>query len=165
MPARVAALIDERRRLERELADARRNLAMGGSARGDDDGVRRVGDIRLLARADSGIEIEDLRRPGRWPARSRSAAGVVAIVGVTQEGKAGLVVGVTADLVTRFSAVDLVRRRRRGSWRQGRRRPPRHGAGGRAGRRQGGSRARRHCDGNRRPDQPPRPDVVETEGV
>ena len=109
MPARVAALIDERRRLERELADARRNLAMGGSARGDDDGVRRVGDIRLLARAVSGIEIKDLRSLAD-DGKKQVGSGVVAIVGVTQEGKAGLVVGVTADLVTRFSAVDLVRR-------------------------------------------------------
>jgi alanyl-tRNA synthetase len=35
--------------------------------------------------------------------------GVVAIVGVTEDGKAGVVVGVTPDLVARYSAVDLVR--------------------------------------------------------
>jgi alanyl-tRNA synthetase len=109
MPARVAALLDERRRLERELADARRKLAMGGNARGADDGVRNVGDIRLLARAVSGIEIKDLKSLAD-DGKKQLGSGVVAIVGVTQEGKAGLVVGVTADLVARFSAVDLVRR-------------------------------------------------------
>ena len=109
VPARVAALLDERRRLERELADARRKLAMGGNAAGAEDGVRKVGDIRLLARAVSGIEIKDLKSLAD-DGKKQVGSGIVAIVGVTQEGKAGIVVGVTADLVTRFNAVDLVRR-------------------------------------------------------
>ena len=84
-------------------------------------------------------------------ARSRLGSGVVAIVGVTEDGKAGVVVGVTADLTSRFNAVDLVRDGLRSARRQGRRRPARHGAGRRARWRQGGRRAvgDRKSDGRR----------------
>ena len=116
MPERIAALMDERKRLERDLADTRRKLAMGGgagaggtSAGSAGDGVRQIGDVKLLARAVSGIEIKDLKSLAD-DGKKQVGSGVVAIVGVTEDGKAGLVVGVTADLVGRFSAVDLVRR-------------------------------------------------------
>jgi alanyl-tRNA synthetase len=108
VPDRIAALIEDRKRLERELSDARRKLAMGGGARAD-GGVRQVGDIKLFARAVSGIEIKDLKSLAD-DGKKEVGSGVVAIVGVTEEGKAGIVVGVTADLVQRFNAVDLVRR-------------------------------------------------------
>jgi alanyl-tRNA synthetase len=110
MPARIAALLEERRRLERELSDAKKRLAMGGGkAPGGDDGVRSIGDIKLLARAVSGIDLKDLRSladEGKKQVRS----GVVAIVGTTDDGKAGIVVGVTPDLTGRFNAVDLVKK-------------------------------------------------------
>src|SRR5262249_48657425 len=62
MPARVAALLDDRKKLERELSDAKRKLAMGGgAASGGEDGVRSIGNIKLLARAVSGIDLKDLR--------------------------------------------------------------------------------------------------------
>jgi alanyl-tRNA synthetase len=110
MPRRLAAVLDERRRLERELAEARKKLAMGGGARAEDaDGVRLVGDVKLLARAVEGIDLKDLRSLAD-EGKKRLGSGVVAIVGVTGEGKAGVVVGVTADLTSRFSAVDLVRK-------------------------------------------------------
>jgi alanyl-tRNA synthetase len=109
VPERVAALLDDRKRLERELSDARRKLAMGGGARSGEDGVRQVGDIKLLARTVSGIEIKDLKSLAD-DGKKQVGSGVVAIVGVTGEGKAGLVVGVTPDLIARFNAVELVRR-------------------------------------------------------
>jgi alanyl-tRNA synthetase len=110
VPARIAVLFDERKRLERELADARRKLAMGGGAKAEAaDGVRVVGDVKLLARAVNGIEIKDLKSLAD-EGKKQVGSGVVAIVGVTGEGKAGIVVGVTADLTGRFDAVDLVRR-------------------------------------------------------
>jgi alanyl-tRNA synthetase len=110
MPERIAVLLDERKRLERDVSEARRKLAMGGgSARSGDDGVRQVGDVKLLARAVSGIEVKDLKSLAD-DGKKQVGSGVVAIVGVTGDGKAGLVVGVTADLVARFNAVDLVRR-------------------------------------------------------
>ena len=107
---RAAALLDERKRLERELSDAKRKLAMGGGAgAGSDDGLRMVGDVKLLARAVSGIDIKDLKSLAD-EGKKQVGSGVVVFVGVTDEGKAGIVVGVTADLVPRFSAVDLVRK-------------------------------------------------------
>jgi alanyl-tRNA synthetase len=110
MPARVGSLLDERKRLERDLADARRKLAMGGGARADAaDGTRVIGDVKLIARTVQGIDLKDLRSLAD-EGKKQVGSGVVAIVGVTDEGKAGVVVGVTPDLTSRFSAVDLVRK-------------------------------------------------------
>jgi alanyl-tRNA synthetase len=108
---RLAQLVDDRRRLERELSDAKKRLAMGGGgkASGDADGPRMVGDVKLLARAVEGIDLKDLRSLAD-EGKKQVGSGVVAIVGVTEDGKAGVVVGVTADLTARFSAVDLVRK-------------------------------------------------------
>jgi alanyl-tRNA synthetase len=109
MPGRVATLLDERKRLERELSDTKKKLAMGGGGSAGADGVRTVGDIKLMARAVEGIELKDLRSLAD-EGKKKVGSGVVAIVGVTGDGKAGIVVGVTNDLVARFSAVDLVRK-------------------------------------------------------
>ena len=109
VPQRLAQVLEERRRLERELSEAKKKLAMGGGAAQDADGVRLVGDVKLLARAVEGIDLKDLRSLAD-EGKKRLGSGVVAIVGVTEEGKAGVVVGVTADLTARFSAIDLVRK-------------------------------------------------------
>jgi alanyl-tRNA synthetase len=113
LPARVTQVLDERKRLERELSDAKKKLAMGGGARSGGqadaaDGVRTIGDVKLLARAVEGIDLKDLRSLAD-EGKKQLGSGVVAIVGVTEDGKAGVVVGVTSDLTARFSAVDLVR--------------------------------------------------------
>jgi alanyl-tRNA synthetase len=107
--ARAAALVAERKRLERELSEAKKKLAMGGGGSDSADGVRTVGDIRLMARSVAGIELKDLRGLAD-EGKKKVGSGVVAIVGVTGEGKAGLVVGVTHDLTGRFNAVDLARK-------------------------------------------------------
>ena len=110
LPARLTVLLDERKKLERDLADARKKLAMGGGARSDAaDGMRVVGDVKLLARAVEGIELKDLKSLVD-EGKKQIGSGVVAIVGTTDEGKAGVVVGVTADLTSRFNTVDLVRK-------------------------------------------------------
>jgi alanyl-tRNA synthetase len=111
MPARLAALIDERRKLERELTDAKKKLAMGGGAKAgaEANGVQMVGDVKLMARAVSGIDIKDLKSLAD-EGKKQLGSGVVALVGVTDEGKAGIVVGVTNDLTARFNAVDLVKK-------------------------------------------------------
>jgi alanyl-tRNA synthetase len=109
-PARVAALLDERKRLERELSEAKKKLAMGGGGKAEGaDGMRAVGDIKLMARTVEGIDLKDLRSLAD-EGKKAVGSGVVAIVGVTEDGKAGIVVGVTNDLVARFNAVDLVRK-------------------------------------------------------
>jgi alanyl-tRNA synthetase len=111
LPTRIGALLDERKKLERDLADARKKLAMGGGAQasGGDNGVRSVGNIKFLARAVSGIDIKDLKSLAD-EGKKQLGSGVVALVGVTDEGKAGIVVGVTNDLTARFNAVDLVKK-------------------------------------------------------
>ena len=85
MPARIAALLDERKKLERELADARKKLAMGGGAKARRRGIRRaqVGDVKLLARAVSGIELKDLRSLAD-EGKKQVGSGVVAIVGLSR---------------------------------------------------------------------------------
>jgi alanyl-tRNA synthetase len=108
-PQRITALLDEKKRLERDLADARKKLAMGGGGSAAADGVRTVGDVKLLARAVDGIDLKDLRSLAD-EGKKQVGSGIVAIVGRSDDGKAGIVVGVTADLTGRFSAVDLVRK-------------------------------------------------------
>ncbi|KWT64581.1 Alanyl-tRNA synthetase [Hyphomicrobium sulfonivorans] len=108
---RVKALVDERKQLERQLAEAKKQLALsggGGGAQGAGDAVREVGKVKLLARTVQGLNPKDLR--GLIDeGKKQVGSGVVAIVGVTEDGKAGLAVGVTADLTASLSAVDLVK--------------------------------------------------------
>ncbi len=82
---------------------------MGGGNGADGGGVREVGTVKFLGRAVSGLAPKDLKGLADQGKRT-VGSGVVAIVGVSDDGKAGLVVGVTDDLTDRFSAVDLVRR-------------------------------------------------------
>ena len=111
LPARIASLLDERKKLERELSDAKKKLAMGGGggAANAADGVRQVNGIKLIARSVSGIELKDLRSLAD-EGKKQVGSGVVAIVGLSDDGKAGIVVGVTNDLTARFNAVDLVKK-------------------------------------------------------
>src|SRR5215468_5187867 len=111
VPARIAALMEGNKKLERELSDARKKLAMGGGAAANGAsaaGVREVGNVKLMARAVEGIEMKDLKSLAD-DGKKQLGSGVVAIVGVTEDGKAGVVVGVTPDLTSRFNAVNLVR--------------------------------------------------------
>jgi alanyl-tRNA synthetase len=111
VPARIGALLDERKKLERDLSDAKKKLAMGGGGRtaGEASDVRQVHGVKLLARAVSGIELKDLRSLADEGKR-QLGSGVVVIVATAEDGKAGIVVGVTDDLTKRFNAVDLVKK-------------------------------------------------------
>jgi alanyl-tRNA synthetase len=115
MPARIASLLEERKKLERDLSDAKKKIAMGAgsagisSAKADGAGLRTIGDFKLFARVVSGIDLKDLRSLAD-EGKKQVGSGVVAIVGTTGDGKAGVVVGVTQDLTSRFNAVDLVRK-------------------------------------------------------
>jgi alanyl-tRNA synthetase len=113
---RVRALLDERKQLERQLAEAKRQMALGGGgalAAGNGHGtagpaIRAVGDVKLLARTVVGLNPKDLR--GLIDdGKKQIGSGVVAIIGVSEDGKAGLAVGVTDDLIKRINAVDLVK--------------------------------------------------------
>ena len=108
---RVKALMDERKTLEKQLADAKRQLALGGgggNGAAAAEAVREVGKVKLLARTVEGLNPKDLRGLVD-DGKKQVGSGIVAIVGVTEDGKAGLAVGVTADLTGSYSAVDLVK--------------------------------------------------------
>jgi alanyl-tRNA synthetase len=103
---RVATLVEERRKLERELSEVRRKLAMGGGSAADE--VVEIAGVKFLGRVAEGVSPKDLKSLVD-EGKAKLGSGVVALVGVGEDGKAGVVVGVTADLTARFSAVDLVR--------------------------------------------------------
>ena len=103
---RVAALLDERKRLERELAGLRRKLATGGGAAGQPE-AREVGGIKYMPRVVEDLPPKDLKSMAD-ELKKQVGTGVVTVVSIA-DGKASLVVGVTDDLTARVSAVDLVR--------------------------------------------------------
>jgi alanyl-tRNA synthetase len=108
VPARVAALVEERRRLERELAEAKKALALGGGSRTEAAGPEQVGGHGFIGQVLDGLDPKALRGLVD-DAKKRVGSGVAAIV-ATNEGRATVAVGVTDDLTPRLSAVDLVRR-------------------------------------------------------
>ena len=104
VPARVAALNDERRKLDRELGEARRQLATGGDGGGE---IKQVAGIKLAARKLEGVPAKELRSVADG-LKKQIGSGIVVLVAI-DEGKASLVVGVTDDLTEANNAVDLVR--------------------------------------------------------
>ena len=106
--ARVSALMDERKKLERDLNEARKKLALGGGSGGADNAVKSFGDIKLMAKTVTGVAPKDLRGLVD-DGKNQIGSGIVAIIAVSDEGKAGIVVGVTKDLTDDHSAVDLVK--------------------------------------------------------
>ncbi|MCL5775563.1 alanine--tRNA ligase [Limibaculum sp. FT325] len=103
---RVRALIDERRAMEAEIAALKRRIALGGGGAAGPE-AREVGGVRFLGQVLSGINPKDLR--GLIDEhKSRLGSGVVVLVADT-DGKAAVAAGVTEDLTSRVSAVDLVR--------------------------------------------------------
>ncbi len=108
---RVKALMDEKKQLEKQLSDAKKQAALGGGSSGGaaaGDAIRTVGDVKLFARSVQGLNPKDLRSLVD-DGKKQVVSGVVAIVGVTEDAKAGLAVGVTDDLVKTWSAVELVK--------------------------------------------------------
>jgi alanyl-tRNA synthetase len=107
LPVRITALVEERRKLERELAEAKRMLALGGGAKSESAPHKEIGGVKTVLRAVENVSPKDLKSLAD-DAKARLGSGVVAFVTVA-DGKASLVVGVTPDLTGRISAVDLVR--------------------------------------------------------
>ncbi len=102
---RLAHILEERRKLERDLAEARKQLTMGGAAPA---AIEEIGGVKFLGKEVSGVEMKDLKSLADEGKQSLGS-GVVAIVGVDGDGKAGVVVGITEDLIRRFDAVALAR--------------------------------------------------------
>jgi alanyl-tRNA synthetase len=116
VPERVRILLEEKRQLERQLADAKRAAALGGSTTGSGaagngtagGGVKEIGGVKLMARTLRGVSAKDLRGVID-DGKKQLGSGVVAIVGIGEDGKASIAVGVTSDLASKLSAVDLVK--------------------------------------------------------
>ena len=108
VPARIASLVEERRKLERELADARKALAMGGgAARSDAAAPENVNGHKFLGQVVEGFDPKGLRAAVD-EMKKRLGSGVGALVAVN-EGRASVAVGVTDDLAGQVSAVELVK--------------------------------------------------------
>jgi alanyl-tRNA synthetase len=106
LPARLQTLIEERKRLERELSEAQRLIAMGGGA-AQQSAVKEVGGVKFAGRAVDNLPAKELKSLADDMKRE-IGSGVVVLV-ASADGKASIVVGVTDDLTKRFNAVDLVR--------------------------------------------------------
>ncbi|HEX8388133.1 MAG TPA: alanine--tRNA ligase [Sphingomonas sp.] len=107
VPARVLALVEERRRLERELADAKRALALGGGS-GEAAGPEQVNGVGFIGQVLDGFDSKALRGAVD-DAKKRLGSGVAVLV-ATNEGRGSVAVGVTDDLTGSLNAVDLLRR-------------------------------------------------------
>jgi alanyl-tRNA synthetase len=106
LPGRLAALLEERKKLERELSEARRAAATGGGG-AQKAAAKDVGGVKFAGRAIDGVPAKELKSLAD-DLKREVGSGIVALV-ASAEGKASIVVGVTDDLTNRFSAVDLVR--------------------------------------------------------
>jgi alanyl-tRNA synthetase len=109
LASRVTQLAEERRKLERELADAKKALALAGPAKsGGDDEAKTIAGVKAILRAVEGVAAKDLKGLAD-DAKASIGSGVVAFAALSEDGKASLVVGVTDDLKGKISAVDLVK--------------------------------------------------------
>ena len=107
LAGRVAQLAEERRRLERELAEAKKQLALAGPAQSGGETSETVAGLKIVLKLVEGVSPKDLKSLADG-AKGQIGSGVVAFVAAA-DGKASSVVGVTDDLTGRISAVDLVR--------------------------------------------------------
>lgn len=107
-PARVEALVEERKKLERELTEARKKLALGGGGSGGGAEAKSVSGLSFLGQVVQGVAARDLKGLVD-DAKKNLGSGVVAMIAVDESGKAAAVVGVTDDLTSRADAVALVR--------------------------------------------------------
>jgi alanyl-tRNA synthetase len=105
LPGRLLSLIEERKRLDRELSETRRQMASGGGA--ERSAAKDLGGVKFARRAIENLPAKELKSLADDMKRE-IGSGVVALVG-SADGKVSIVVGVTADLTPRFNAVDLVR--------------------------------------------------------
>jgi alanyl-tRNA synthetase len=108
VPARVAALVEDRRRLERELAEAKKALALGGGGGAAPAGPEQVNGVNFVGQVVDGLDPKGLRGAVD-ETKARIGSGVAVLVAVN-DGRASIAVGVTDDLTGRFNAVDLLRK-------------------------------------------------------
>ena len=106
VPARVEALSTERRALEKQVADLKKQLALGGGGSAN-AAPEEINGVKLIARVLDGVDGKGLRGVAE-DFRKQVGSGVVALIGVT-EGKAAVTVAATSDMVGKVNAADLAR--------------------------------------------------------
>src|SRR5579859_2099515 len=107
VPARVATLEAQRRQLEKELAEAKRQLAMGAGSASGALGPEEIAGVQVLARVMEGVGGKDLR-PIAEEFKKQLPDAVIALIG-SAEGKAAVTVAVTGTAQARFNAVELTK--------------------------------------------------------
>ena len=107
VPARIAALVEQSRKLERELAEVKKALALGGGSAAQPAGPEKIGNIDFLGQVIEGLDPKELRGIVDQN-KATLGSGVSAVLAVV-DGRASIAVGVTDDLKGQISAVDLVR--------------------------------------------------------
>ena len=107
---RVKVLVEERKQLERQLTEARKQIALGGGGGGKDAGppVVEIAGRKFMKLSVSGVDMKDLKAMAD-DGRAKLGSGIVAIANNSADGKLGIVVAVTMDLAGKVNAVDLVR--------------------------------------------------------
>lgn len=106
VPVRVQSLLDERKKMEREIADLRKKLASGGGGGGGTE-TKDVNGVTFAPKLLDGVPGKELKGLAD-DIKAQVKSGVVALVSVA-DGKVSLVVGVTDDLTDKIDAVALVR--------------------------------------------------------
>ena len=106
LPGRIESLLDERRKMEKEITELRRQMATGGGG-GSASDIKEISGIKFAGKTLDGVPAKDLKSLAD-DLKGQVGSGVVALISVN-DGKASLVVGVTDDLAEKISAVDLVR--------------------------------------------------------
>ncbi|PIE16656.1 MAG: alanine--tRNA ligase [Rhodobacterales bacterium] len=104
---RLKALLDERKKMQNELAQLRRELAMGGGTASGNDPARQVNGIPFVAQMLHGVSGKDLRAMID-EYKAKLGSGVVLLM-ADAGGKVAVAAGVSDDLTARLSAVDLVK--------------------------------------------------------
>ena len=107
VPARIAALVENSRKLERELAEAKKVLAMGGGGKAEAAGPEQVGGVNFLGQVVEGLDPKGLR--GEVDAMKQRVGSGVAVLIAVNEGRGSVAVGVTDDVAGQISAVELVK--------------------------------------------------------
>ena len=107
VPARIEAWAEERRKLERELAETKKALALAGPATAGAAAPESIGGIGFIGQVLDGLDAKNLR--GLIDEAKQSLGSGVAVLVTVNEGRASVAVGVTDDLKGSHSAVDFVR--------------------------------------------------------
>jgi alanyl-tRNA synthetase len=108
LASRVEQLAEDRKRLERELAELKRQMASGGGGSSGLADYKEISGIKFSARQVEGIPARDLKAVADSIKSKMGGSGIVAVA-TSDEGRASIVVSVSSDLTARYSAVDLVR--------------------------------------------------------